>query len=59
MVISRPSIRRVGVVLAVVSLCAASAGCVSDMGASAADDSVAGHQMRYDGGPKYPMWSSQ
>jgi len=50
--------RRTGVALAVVALCAAVAGCVSDMGAVTADNSGSG-QLRYYGGPKYPMWSGQ
>jgi len=50
--------RRIGVALAVVAMCAAVAGCVSDMGAATADNSGSG-QLRYYGGPKYPMWSGQ
>jgi hypothetical protein len=49
--------RKVGIVVAVAALCAAAAGCVSDMGAPTAEN--AGSQMHYYGGPKYPMWSSQ
>jgi hypothetical protein len=50
--------RRIAVVLAVAGLCAALAGCVSDMGAPTADNAST-NQLRYYGGPKYPMWSSQ
>ena len=50
--------RRIGVVLAVAALCAAVAGCVSDMGAPAAENSGSS-QLRYYGGPKSPMWSGQ
>jgi hypothetical protein len=39
-------------------LCAALAGCVSDMGAATADGQGT-HQMRYYGGPKSPMWPEQ
>jgi hypothetical protein len=47
--------RKIGIVLAVAALCAAVAGCVSDMGAPAADNSGS-NQLRYYGGPKSPMW---
>jgi hypothetical protein len=50
--------RRIAVALAVAGLCAAVAGCVSDMGAPTTEDSSA-KQLRYYGGPKYPMWSGQ
>jgi hypothetical protein len=50
--------RKIGVMLAVAALCAAVAGCVSDMGTPTADSSGS-NQLRYYGGPKYPMWSSQ
>lgn len=50
--------RRITVVLALAGLCATLAGCVSDMGAPTADTSNS-NQLRYYGGPKYPMWSSQ
>jgi hypothetical protein len=49
--------RQVRVVLAVAALCAAVAGCVSDMGAPTADSGNG--QLRYYGGPKSPMWSGQ
>jgi hypothetical protein len=49
--------RRIAVVLAVAGLCATVAGCVSDMAAPTAETS--GNQLRYYGGPKYPMWSAQ
>jgi hypothetical protein len=50
--------RRIGIVLAVAALCAAVAGCVSEMGKPTAENSGA-NQLRYYGGPKYPMWSGQ
>jgi hypothetical protein len=50
--------RRIAVALALAGLCAALAGCVSDMAAPTADTSGS-HQLRYYGGPKYPMWSAQ
>jgi hypothetical protein len=50
--------RKIRVVLAIAALCAAVAGCVSDLGAPTADNS-GGNQLRYYGGPKYPMWSGQ
>jgi hypothetical protein len=50
--------RKFGIVLAVLALCAAVAGCVSDMAAPTAENSGSG-QLRYYGGPKSPMWSSQ
>jgi hypothetical protein len=43
------------IMIAVAGLCATVAGCVSDMGAPSADNS----QLRYYGGPKYPMWAGQ
>jgi hypothetical protein len=50
--------RRIGIVLAVTALCAAVAGCVSDMGTPTAENSGSS-QLRYYGGPKSPMWSGQ
>ena len=49
--------RRIGIVLTAAALCAVLAGCVSDMGAPTADSGS--NQLRYYGGPKYPMWSGQ
>ena len=49
-----------GMLLVVVALCAATAGCVSDIDAASSGvtaDNGSG-TMRYYGGPKYPMWSS-
>jgi hypothetical protein len=46
-------------VIAVAALCAAAAGCVSDIGATPSDKAGANGQMRYYGGPKSPMWSGQ
>jgi len=50
--------RKVAIVFAVAALCAAAAGCISDMGAPTAE-TPDGHQLRYYGGPKSPMWSGQ
>ena len=41
-------------VVAVAGLCAAAAGCASDVTAPSGDGSVP--HMRYYGGPKSPMW---
>jgi len=49
---------RIAVVLAVVGLCATAGGCASDAGTTTANQSGS-HQLRYYGGPKYPMWPSQ
>jgi len=49
--------RTIAVLLAVGALCAAAAGCVSDLGADTT--SRPGGELRYQGGPKYPMWRSQ
>jgi hypothetical protein len=51
--------RRIAIVLAVAALCGAAGGCVSDMVSAAPGVSEGGSQMRYYGGPKYPMWSSR
>jgi hypothetical protein len=48
--------KKIGIVIAVATLCAAVAGCISDMGAATPDG---GGQLRYFGGPKSPMWSAQ
>jgi hypothetical protein len=53
------AMRRIGILLAVVVLCGAAAGCVSDMVSATSGVSDGGNQFRYYGGPKYPMWSSQ
>ena len=56
------SVRSIGIVFAVAALCASVAGCTSDSGASlsAASQSPGDSgTMRYYGGPKSPMWSSQ
>jgi hypothetical protein len=50
--------RRIGGVLAVAALCAATAGCVSDMATPTAGNSGS-NQPRYYGGPKSPMWAGQ
>jgi hypothetical protein len=49
--------RRMAAMLALAALCGTLAGCVSDMGAPTAASSD-GNQLRYYGGPKYPMWSN-
>jgi hypothetical protein len=51
--------RRIRIVIAAAALCVAVAGCVSDMGAATSQKSDGGGQLRYYGGPKSPMWSSQ
>jgi hypothetical protein len=51
--------RKIGIVIAVATLCAVVAGCVSDMGAATSAKSEGGSQLRYFGGPKSPMWSGQ
>jgi hypothetical protein len=53
------AMRRIGIVLAVVVLCGAAAGCVSDMVSATSGVPDGSNQLRYYGGPKYPMWSSQ
>jgi hypothetical protein len=50
--------RRAGI--AVAALCAAVAGCISDIGATTSEKKADGNgQLRYYGGPKSPMWSGQ
>jgi hypothetical protein len=49
--------RRAGILIAVAALCAAVAGCSSDIGATAFDKGDG--QLRYYGGLKSPMWSGQ
>jgi hypothetical protein len=49
--------RKIAVIAAVAGLCALTTGCVSDMGAPTASQPTGG-ELRYFGGPKYPMWSS-
>ncbi|MCC8959077.1 hypothetical protein H8B02_38410 [Bradyrhizobium sp. Pear77] len=44
-------------VVAVAGVCAAAAGCASDVAAPAGDGPVP--HMRYYGGPKSPMWQGQ
>jgi hypothetical protein len=51
--------RKIGIVLAVALLCGAAAGCVSDMVSATSGGSDGSNQLRYYGGPKYPMWSSR
>jgi hypothetical protein len=51
-----------GTLLAVAALCVAVGGCVGDTGSSMSGASQwpgDSPTMRYYGGPKYPMWSSQ
>lgn len=57
MTAKRPA-RIVATMIILAGLGACLAGCVSDLGATAAGSSDT-HQMRYYGGPKYPMWPSQ
>jgi len=47
--------RKIVMILAAATLCAAAAGCVSDMGAQGTGQPDS-HQLRYYGGPKSPMW---
>jgi hypothetical protein len=50
--------QKIAVVGVMMALCAALAGCVSDMGAQTSPESGS-NQLRYYGGPKSPMWPSQ
>jgi hypothetical protein len=50
--------QKTGIVIAVAALCAAVAGCISDIGTATSEKSD-GSQLRYFGGPKSPMWSGQ
>jgi hypothetical protein len=50
--------RRIAVLAIAAGLSALLAGCVSDAAAPALSDS-SGTQLRYYGGPKYPMWQAQ
>jgi hypothetical protein len=50
--------RKIAAVGVMMTLCAALAGCVSDMGAQTSAESGS-NQLRYYGGPKSPMWPSQ
>jgi hypothetical protein len=45
--------------IAIATLCAVVAGCVSDIGATPSDKADGNGQLRYYGGPKSPMWSGQ
>ena len=49
--------RKIALTFAAVGLCAALAGCASDTGVQSAGQRSS--QLRYYGGPKYPMWPSQ
>jgi hypothetical protein len=51
--------RRAGILIVIAALCAAVAGCSSDIGATASDKADGHGQLRYYGGPKSPMWSGQ
>jgi hypothetical protein len=51
--------RRIGIMLAVTALCSAVAGCAADIGTTKSERAEGSSQLRYYGGPKYPMWSSQ
>jgi hypothetical protein len=48
--------RKLLAALAAIGFCAMVGGCAADVAAPAARDGVAGHQLRYYGGPKSPMW---
>jgi len=50
--------RKIAAIVAMIALCAAAAGCVSDTATPTAADRN-GDQLRYYGGPKYPMWQAQ
>lgn len=49
--------RKIALALVAAGLCAVLAGCASDTGAQSAGQRSS--QLRYYGGPKYPMWPSQ
>jgi hypothetical protein len=51
--------RRIAGALAVVALCAMTAGCAVDVGNTRSDGSEGSGQLRYYGGPKSPMWTGQ
>jgi hypothetical protein len=60
--------RSIGVMIAAAALCAALMGCISDLQAATPKKDIQAAtpkksdgkgQMRYYGGPKSPMWSSQ
>jgi hypothetical protein len=51
--------QKIGVALAATSLCIALSGCAVDIASSKPDKTEASNQLRYYGGPKSPMWSSQ
>jgi len=53
------SARRLGVLVAAMALFAAMVGWVSDTEAAPSKKPKSSSQMRYYGGPKYPMWPSQ
>ena len=48
--------RRIAIVLAVAALCVATAGCAVDVGHTKLEKTDDSNQLRYYGGPKYPMW---
>jgi hypothetical protein len=58
-VVNLTLIRRIGAVLAAASLCVALAGCAVDVASPKSEKTDGSNQLRYYGGPKYPMWSSQ
>jgi hypothetical protein len=54
-----PALRRkIGIAFAVAALCAAIAGCATDVTPPTTDASTR-NQLRYYGGPKSPMWPGQ
>jgi hypothetical protein len=50
--------RKIAFSAAIAGLCATLAGCAADVGAQPASQST-NPQLRYYGGPKYPMWPAQ
>jgi ferric-dicitrate binding protein FerR (iron transport regulator) len=55
----QPWRRRIQVVLALAALSVAAAGCAANTGATKSANIDGNNQLRYYGGPKYPMWSGQ
>jgi hypothetical protein len=51
--------RRIRIMIAAAALCVVVSGCAADLGAATSQKSDGGGQLRYYGGPKSPMWSSQ
>jgi hypothetical protein len=53
-----PLVRKIAIISAIATLCAMAAGCATDLGGQGTSQAN-GHQLRYYGGPKSPMWVSQ